>query len=139
MTLQDPPAHDQAPRLRCFLVEDSEVIRHNLIAMLEEMLALQVIGSAEDETAALDWLAHADRPCDIMIIDISLKTGTGISVLKQARQCWPSVKLVVLTNFHTPEMRRHCLSLGADQVFDKSRQLEDLIHYCSKLLPPVAH
>ena len=59
---------------------DSRAKSSNLIAMLEEMLALQVIGSAEDETAALDWLAHADRPCDIMIIDIFLKTGTGISV-----------------------------------------------------------
>ena len=139
MMSSDPTATETAPSLRCFLVEDSEVIRHNLIAMLEEMLAMQVIGSAEDEAGALDWLMHADRPCDIMFIDIFLKTGTGIAVLKQARQRWPTVKLVVLTNYDTPEMRRHCLSLGADRVFDKSRELEDLILYCSELPPPVAH
>lgn len=136
MTRSDSIALDRAHGLRCFLVEDSALIRHNLIAMLEEMLAMQVIGSAEDEAGALGWLMHANQPCDIMIIDIFLKTGTGIPVLKQARKRWPLVKLVVLTNYDTPEMRRHCLTLGADRVFDKSRELDDLILYCSNVLPP---
>lgn len=137
MTRSDLSAPDQAHGLRCFLVEDSALIRHNLIAMLEEMLAMQVIGSAEDESSALDWLMHAAKPCDIMIIDIFLKTGTGIPVLTQARKRWPLVKLVVLTNYVTPAMRRHCLTQGADRVFDKSRELDDLILYCSNLLPPL--
>lgn len=112
------------------------MIRRNLIAMLEEMLAMQVIGYAEDEASALGWVMQAEGPCDIIIIDIFLKSGTGIPVLKQARKRWPKVQLVVLTNFDTPEMRRHCLTLGADRVFDKSRELDDLILYCSMLLPP---
>lgn len=136
MMRSDSTAPDQPPGVRCFLVEDSAVIRHNLIAMLEEMLAMQVIGSAEDEASGLAWLKQADQPCEIMIIDIFLKTGTGIPVLQQARKRWPAVKLVVLTNYDTPAMRRHCLTLGADRVFDKSRELDDLIVYCSKLLPP---
>lgn len=136
MMRSDSTAPDRPPGLRCFLVEDSAVIRQNLIAMLQEMLAMQVIGSAEDEASSLDWLKHADQACDIMIIDIFLKTGTGIPVLQQARKRWPTVKLVVLTNYDTPAMRRHCLTLGADRVFDKSRELEDLILYCSNLMPP---
>ena len=136
MMRSDPSAPDPAPSTRCFLVEDSALIRHNLIAMLEEMLPMQVIGSAEDEAGAIDWLMHTDKPCDLMIIDIFLKAGTGIGVLKRARQHWPMAKLVVLTNYCTAEMRRHCVSLGADQVFDKSCELDDLIFYCSNSTPP---
>lgn len=121
--------------LLCFLVEDSPLIRRSLVATLEEMLRIQVVGTAEDEPAALDWMADATHGCDIMIIDIFLKTGNGLGVLKRARQTCPGTKLVVLTNFASAEMRRHCLSLGADRVFDKSSELEDLLDYCESLLP----
>lgn len=121
--------------LQCYLVEDSPVIRQNLVATLEEMLHVQVIGTAEDEASALAWIEAGIAPCDIMIIDIFLKSGTGIEVLKRARQSCIGTRLVVLTNFATEAMRRHCLSLGADRVFDKSSELEELLQYCSDLAP----
>ena len=118
------------PGLSCFLVEDSPVIRENLIATFEEMLGMQVVGVAEDEHAALHWLQHPDSPCDLMIIDIFLKTGTGLEVLARAKALRPELKLVVLTNYATTEMRRRCMMLGADRVFDKSAELEELLAYC---------
>ena len=121
--------------LQCYLVEDSLVIRQNLVATLEEMLHVQVIGTAEDEASALAWIGAGIAPCDIMIIDIFLKSGTGIEVLKRARQACIGTRLVVLTNYATPAMRRHCLSLGADRVFDKSSELEELLQYCGELAP----
>jgi hypothetical protein len=42
-------------------------------------------------------------------------------------------KLVVLSNYATPDMRRKCLQLGADKVFDKSNEIDGLINYCAKL------
>jgi len=40
---------------------------------------------------------------------------------------------VVISNYATPDMRRKCLELGAARVFDKSREIDDLIAYCSSL------
>ena len=133
MTL--PHHNDQAtaPLLTCFLVEDSPVIRQNLIATLEEMLAVKVIGSAEDERGAAQWMQTQAQPCDLMIIDIFLKAGTGLAVLEQARQLMPNTKLVVLSNYATIDMRRRCFQLGADRVFDKSSELEELLAYCEEL------
>lgn len=54
-------------------------------------------------------------------------------MLQQARQHRYGRHLVVLSNYATPEMRRRCLALGADRVFDKSAELEDLIAYCEDL------
>jgi DNA-binding NarL/FixJ family response regulator len=118
--------------MRCFVVEDSPLIRQNLVATLEEMLAVQVVGFAEDERGALDWLQQG-VDCELMIIDIFLKSGSGLEVLRQARAARPQVHLVVLTNYATADMRRRCLQLGADRVFDKSAELEELLAYCEEI------
>ncbi|MDN3920490.1 response regulator transcription factor [Roseateles violae] len=125
------PADSAAPT--CFLVEDSVVIRENLIATLEEMTGISVVGSAEDEFGALHWLKSSGQACDLMIIDIFLKSGTGLEVLASAKALRPELKLVVLTNYATAEMRRRCLLLGADRVFDKSAELEELLAYCDTI------
>lgn len=116
--------------LTCFLIEDSPLIRENLIATLQEMVDLEVVGQAEDEAGALRWLHEEAVPCDLLIIDIFLKRGTGLALLPKARQLQPGAKLVVLSNYATVEMRRRCEQLGADQVFDKSSELDELIAYC---------
>ena len=43
------------------------------------------------------------------------------------------MKLVVLSNYATPDMRRKCMDLGASRVFDKSNEIDALILYCSRL------
>ena len=119
--------------LQTFLVEDSPVIRENLIATLEEMAPVSVIGSAGDEAQAREWLATHRGQCDLVIIDIFLRKGSGLGVLQwlgeQPRRC----KRVVLSNFATPDIRRRCLGLDADNVFDKSGEIDALIAYCQLL------
>jgi DNA-binding NarL/FixJ family response regulator len=119
--------------LRTYIVEDSPVIRENLIATLEEMVPVEVVGTADDETSAAQWLGKADNACDLVIIDIFLKSGSGLGVLQAARKAESPRKLVVLSNYATPDMRRKCLQLGADKVFDKSNEIDGLINYCAKL------
>ena len=125
-------------RLRCFIVEDSPVIRQNLIAMLEELLPIEVVGEVEDEGEAVAWLRGPDAQADLMIIDVFLKSGSGLEVLAQARALGRGGKLVVLSNYATPDIRRRCAALGADRVFDKSGELDELIAYCAELTAPSA-
>lgn len=121
------------PPLKTFVVEDSPVIRDNLIATLEELVPVAVVGTAEDEAAALEWLGQNDHRVDLVIIDIFLKRGSGLGVLRDASSFRNGAKLVVLSNYATPEMRRKCLDLGADEVFDKSDEIDALIQYCGRL------
>jgi len=133
MSAQPEPAPATLP-LTCFIVEDSPVIRQNLIATLEEMLPVQVVGTAEDEQGALQWMRAPGTGCDLMVIDIFLKAGTGLEVLRQAGTLCPDARRVVLTNYATADMRRRCAQLGADRVFDKSAELEELLAYCAALV-----
>ena len=47
-------------RLKAFVVEDNAVIRESLIAALEELAPVEVIGTAEDERGAVEWLDQGD-------------------------------------------------------------------------------
>ena len=129
----DQRAATPTRRLRCYVVEDSPIIRQNLIATLEEMLEVDVVGFAEDESGAVAWIGGGDAACDLMIIDLFLKSGTGLEVLRHARARLNGTRLAVLTNYATAEMRRRCEALGADRVFDKSAELEELLAYCEEL------
>jgi DNA-binding NarL/FixJ family response regulator len=125
--------------LRTYIIEDSPVIRENLIATLEEVLPVTVVGWADDGVAALRWLlgdgsgtpGHAD--CDLVIVDLFLKGGSGQAVLQAARRAQHPAKMVVLSNYATPYVRQHCLALGAHRVFDKSNDIEALIEFCGEL------
>ena len=119
--------------IKTYIVEDSPVIRDNLIATLEELGPVEVIGTAEDESAALAWLTQPEHQFDLVIVDIFLKRGSGVGLLKGLQGLPHRHSLVVLSNYATPDMRRKCLELGADRVFDKSNDIEALIQHCSRL------
>ena len=119
--------------LRALIVEDNPVILNNLIATLEELADLRVVGAVGNEKEAIDELTSRTHELDLVIVDIFLTSGSGLGVLKCARELDMSARRVVLTNYATPDMRRRCAELGADQVFDKSSELEELIEYCDNL------
>lgn len=116
--------------LQAILVEDSPVIRDNLIATLEEMTPLRVVATAADEAGALRLLAGREPPVDIAIVDIFLAGGSGMGVLRALQAQGSAVERVVLTNHATPAVRRQCLALGASRVFDKSGEIDALIEHC---------
>eukprot|EP00611_Tribonema_gayanum_P013534 TRINITY_DN24502_c0_g1_i1.p2 TRINITY_DN24502_c0_g1~~TRINITY_DN24502_c0_g1_i1.p2 ORF type:complete len:134 (+),score=37.51 TRINITY_DN24502_c0_g1_i1:2-403(+) len=118
--------------LKTFIVEDNKVIYENLVSTLEELANVEVVGHAKDEETAVQWLSHGER-FDLMIVDIFLLTGSGLGVLKAAQDARIAARRVVLTNYATPDIRKRCALLGADRVFDKSCELEDLIAYCERI------
>jgi DNA-binding NarL/FixJ family response regulator len=121
------------PTLRAFIVEDNPVILNNLIATLEELTDLRVVGTVGNEVDAVRELALRAGELDLVIVDLFLNPGSGLGVLKSAQDLKLTARRVVLTNYATPDMRRRCTALGADQVFDKSSELDELIEYCDSL------
>ena len=120
--------------LKTYIVEDSQVIRENLIATLEELVPVEVVGTAEDESSAVQWLTRPNSRFDLVIIDIFLKSGSGLGVLRSLRSLSNRPhKLVVLSNYATQDMRDKCGEMGADRVFDKSNEIDALLQYCNDL------
>lgn len=119
--------------LKTYIVEDSPVIRESLIATLEELVPVKVVGTAEDELTAVQWLTRPGNEAALVIVDLFLKGGSGMGVLRSAHSANNGRKMVVLSNYATPDVRRKCLELGADRVFDKSNDIDALIAYCGAL------
>lgn len=123
------------PTLRTYIVEDSPVIRSNLVAALEDLAPVQIVGfadNAHDAIDQLDTLIEQDG-CDLVIVDVFLKGGSGLDVLRALSQLPSHARQVVLTNYATPQIRAECLQLGAVRVFDKSSDIDALVAYCSEI------
>lgn len=141
-----PTASSAAPRARrqatgetsarsldIYVVEDNVIVLESLIAALEELAPVRVVGTAADESVAVDWLRADGERCDLVIVDIFLRSGSGLGVLEAARRKRPDAALVVLSNYATDEMQARCLASGADRVYDKSRDIDQLVAYCIAL------
>ena len=118
-----------------FLVEDNKTIRDNLVPALEDLVNGRVVGYAETETDALAWLAEHPDGWQLLIVDLFLKEGSGLGVLGSCRNRKPGQRVVVLSNYVTADIRTRCTALGADAVFDKSRDLDAFIEYCNANRP----
>lgn len=116
-----------------YLVEDSATIRENLISTLEEIAPVKVVGFAETEHEASIWLSDHNGDWQLAIVDLFLKEGSGLGVLKGCQHRHTYQKVVVLTNYATQDIRRRCAALGSDAVFDKSNELEQLLDYCANV------
>lgn len=116
---------------RAFIVEDSSTIRDNLIETLEELAKVQPVGTAETEHAAKRRLTGQDD-WDLAIVDLFLREGSGLNVVEACRRRRPGQKIVVLSNHASRDVRWRCQQLGADAVFDKSKEIEALVAYCIK-------
>jgi DNA-binding NarL/FixJ family response regulator len=119
--------------LRTYIVEDNATIRENLIGTLEELASIEALGWAETENEAKSWLAQNGGGWDLAIVDLFLKQGSGLGVLEACRGRTPGRRVVVLSNYATTDMRKRCLQLGADAVFDKSNEIDALVEYCVHL------
>ncbi len=116
--------------LRTYIVEDNATIRENLIGTLEELASIEAMGWAETELDAKAWMSEHQGGWNLAIIDLFLKQGSGLGVLEACRGRQPAQKVVVLSNYATEDMRKRCMQLGADAVFDKSNEIDALVDYC---------
>ena len=113
-----------------FLVEDNPTIRQHLIPALEDLAGAEVVGLAETEDEAAHWLRLHPQGWDLAVVDMFLKKGSGIGVLVVCRDRPAHQRVAVLTNYATDDMRRRCMKLGADAIFDKSTELDEFFMYC---------
>lgn len=117
-------------KLKTYIVEDNATIRENLIGTLQELAAVETVGVAETEEDGTAWLTDDSAKWDLAIVDLFLREGSGLGVLAACRDRKPHQRVVVLSNYATPDVRMRCAQLGVDAVFDKSNEIDALVDYC---------
>jgi two-component system OmpR family response regulator len=117
-------------KMRAYFIEDNETIRDTLIDSLEELAGIETVGTADTEEEGAEWLSRHGADWDLAIVDLFLKEGTGLGIVKACRYRHPDQKMVVLSNHVSREIRWRCAQLGVDAVFDKTTELDALMRYC---------
>jgi CheY-like chemotaxis protein len=88
------------------IVDDSQVLREKLTEMLSDVPGLVVVGQAEgvaDAQRAID-----DLEPGLVILDLQLRDGNGLEVLRETRRNHPTMKFVVFTNQPELQYRQRC-------------------------------
>lgn len=115
---------------KAYLVEDSVLIRENLVGFLHDVADADVVACASTEEEAVHWLHEHRDDWDLTIVDLFLKRGNGLGVVRACRDRAANQKVVVLSNYATADMRQRSAQLGADAFFDKSAEIDQLLAYC---------
>ena len=121
------------PKLKTYIVEDNLTIRENLVGTLEELTCIEAVGFADTESDAQRWLGEHSDGWELAIVDLFLKQGSGLGVLQTCLARRSDQKVIVLSNYATPDIRKRCAQLGADAVFDKSNEIDALVDYCIEI------
>lgn len=119
--------------IRVLLVEDDRRVHDVVAKLLESVGDLKPVSTETTEAEANLWLEENPAGWDLAIIDLILDAGTGMGVLAKCRSCPQGGRAVVLSNYLSPAIEKHCLALGADAVFHKAHDMPRFIQFCSAL------
>ncbi len=119
--------------LQLYLIEDDEAMRTTLAELLGGHLDIEVVGYGDNELSVTHWLSSHDSGWDLAIVDLQLRTGSGIGALQWCATRMPHQKVVVLSSMVTDDARSRCLALGADGVFDKATEMDAFVAFCRDL------
>ncbi len=113
--------------LRLLLIEDSPLLQSRLKTRLDVPGAMRVQAIVDSATAAKAEIDHSAY--DVLIVDVELKEGSGIEVIRHARRRFgPAAPplIIVLTNYALPVVEARCREAGADFFLDKMRQFSEV-------------
>jgi len=113
-------------RLRVMLVDDHEVVRDGIKALLQAQDDLLVVGEAG---SVKDALLQADRTKpDVIVMDVRLADGSGIEATREIRAARPQTRVLMLTSFADDEALFASIMAGADGYVLKQIRGGELLH-----------
>jgi DNA-binding NarL/FixJ family response regulator len=111
--------------IRVLVVEDHNVVRQGLVALLNVVDGLAVVGEAADGLEAIDQF-RKHQP-DITLIDLRLPRLNGVDVIQRVRLEAPQARFIVLTTYDGDEDIYRALKAGARAYLLKGMTSEDLV------------
>jgi two-component system, NarL family, response regulator DevR len=112
--------------LRVMLVDDHEIVRDGIRAMLETQDDIVVATEAGSVRDAIDEAART-RP-DVVVMDVRLTDGSGIEATREIRAARPATKVLMLTSFADDEALFASIMAGASGYVLKQVKSNDLLH-----------
>jgi len=134
------PALDQGSRgaagqtvkpVRILVVDDHEVVRRGVTALLQSRAEYQVAGEAGDGHDAIQK-AQQLKP-DVIVMDVSMPRLNGLEATRQLRTLLPESEVIIMTQYESDEMVRQAYNAGARAYVVKSSLARDLLTAVEKV------
>jgi DNA-binding NarL/FixJ family response regulator len=118
--------------IRVFIVDDHALIREGLKNLLREESDIVVVGEASDGTD-LSSLLHK-KPCDIVVLDISLSGKSGLDLITEIREQHPQTRILILTMHPEERFAARAFKMGAAGYITKESVPRDLVSAIRKVM-----
>jgi two-component system, NarL family, response regulator DevR len=118
---ESPPART----LRLLVVDDHEVVRQGLVALLDRRPGFQVVAEAGTVEEAIAQ-ARLHQP-DIVVMDVRLPDGSGVEACREIRAELPDTRVIMLTSFPDDEAVLSAIVAGASGYLLKQIRARDLV------------
>jgi DNA-binding NarL/FixJ family response regulator len=117
---------------RLLIVDDHEIFRRGLRALLEPCSEWQICGEAVDGMDAVEQCKSL-KP-DIVVLDVSMPRLNGLEAARLIRKEKPEPQIVIITQHDSPQIRSAALEAGAHAFVTKSAVGSDLVSALRNLL-----
>ena len=111
--------------IRVVIVDDHAILRRGLTQIIAESGDMQVVGEAETSAAAMRLLR--EKPCDVVLLDISLPDRNGIETLKLIRKEFPQLRVLMLSMHPENQYALRALKAGAAGYLTKQSAPSQLV------------
>jgi two-component system response regulator DevR len=116
----------QPPRpLRLLVVDDHEVVRRGLVALLDRRSGFEVVAQAGSVAESIDAAARFEP--DLVIMDVRLPDGTGIEACREIRAARAETRVIMLTSYPDEEAVLSAIIAGASGYLLKQIRGRDLV------------
>ena len=111
--------------IRVLIVEDHNVVRQGLVALINLADGIQVVGEAADGVEAIAQFRKLQP--DVTLVDLRLPKFGGVEIIQRVRSESPQARFVVLTTYDGDEDIYRALKSGAKAYLLKGMTSEELI------------
>jgi len=108
--------------INLLLVDDSITIIERMKEILSEIKCVKSIDTATDGVEAYTKITQ-NQP-HLVLLDINMPIKNGIELLKEIKQNFPMVKVIMVTNQSVEYYKPICIEMGAEYFIDKSTEFE---------------
>jgi DNA-binding NarL/FixJ family response regulator len=117
---------------KIFLVDDHAILRDGLKYILSAIPEFEVVGEAGDGREAISRIERL-RP-DIVVLDISLPSMSGVEVARQLGKFVPDTKIIILSRHDNEEYVQELLAIGVSGYILKEGAGDDLIKAINEVI-----
>ena len=111
--------------INVFITDDHVLVREGLKKLLRDELDMRVVGEAKCAADVICRLGEVEP--DVLVLDLALPDRTGLEVLKEVKNRFPKIRVLVLSMFPEDRFALRTLKAGADGYLTKDSAAEELV------------